>query len=346
MTKIIHRLQGLDSIRFVCAGIVVLGHFGIPLSAQSTSFPILTKLIHGFLISLFNGPAAVIVFFVISGLCIHYPQRESAGLLIRSFYLQRAVRIGIPALFAICVWEKFHLCIKSPDFIVLWSIVCECIYYFLYPILLRLARRWSWALLIAVSYIAGLIVISTHLPQIANSSNSYVALGSRWTWLIGLPCWLSGCWLAENFQYFPKFSTSRIWAIRLAVFAISVVLRVVKFLSTGLLASNCVTLNMFAVVSCLWLGCEISFYRKRSPSKILEWAGTWSYSLYMIHPVVPAVVGTIFSFTVFPAAQKALILVLAFVFSYIFFCIVEFPSHLFAKAIGRQFRDKMNKTSY
>jgi peptidoglycan/LPS O-acetylase OafA/YrhL len=69
------RVQGLDSIRF-SALVVVLFHFGlISRSYLGTDPRGLAAVSRGILGSLFDGPAAVIVFFVISGFCIHFPFR-------------------------------------------------------------------------------------------------------------------------------------------------------------------------------------------------------------------------------------------------------------------------------
>src|SRR5690242_18982998 len=100
---------------------------------------------------LFCGPAAVIVFFVISGFCIHYPFRGVERLQVSSFLARRYIRIGIPALAAMGLagWTGVQaLLLKSPSFAftldairhvndghtgLIWSLVCELIYYTCYP---------------------------------------------------------------------------------------------------------------------------------------------------------------------------------------------------------------------
>ena len=44
----------------------------------------------------YDGVAAVIVFFVISGLCVHYPYARSGHCPLPSFFARRFLRIGIP----------------------------------------------------------------------------------------------------------------------------------------------------------------------------------------------------------------------------------------------------------
>ena len=88
-------IVGLDSIRFALAFLVVLGHFGGGLGPGTfTEGParwirLLCNLTH-------NGPAAVIAFFVVSGLCIHYPNRHQRTIRILPFYVRREIRILIP----------------------------------------------------------------------------------------------------------------------------------------------------------------------------------------------------------------------------------------------------------
>jgi hypothetical protein len=67
-------IRGLDRIRFVLAFWVAFGHFGLvglPENALRQGKQIYLRLLIGNVVS---APAAVIAFFVLSGLCIHYPQ--------------------------------------------------------------------------------------------------------------------------------------------------------------------------------------------------------------------------------------------------------------------------------
>ena len=71
------RIEGLDSIRFVLAFIVLVGHMGLPLPdfAYFDSVYLINLLkLFGLI---FNGPAAGIIFFILSGFVIHYPFIEN-----------------------------------------------------------------------------------------------------------------------------------------------------------------------------------------------------------------------------------------------------------------------------
>ena len=73
------RIRGLDSIRFIAALIVVFGHGAfLDLSAWLDHERMPGRLLVGIYNNLFAGQAAVIVFFLVSGFCIHYPFRHAA----------------------------------------------------------------------------------------------------------------------------------------------------------------------------------------------------------------------------------------------------------------------------
>jgi peptidoglycan/LPS O-acetylase OafA/YrhL len=106
----------------------------------------------------FNGPAAVIV-FVISGFCIHFPNRDR--LVVRSwklYYARRYLGTLIPKMAAL----GLALPLKGPFGLlsdsVLWSMLCEEIYYYLYPALHFLRDRIGWRYLMALCW--GLSVIT------------------------------------------------------------------------------------------------------------------------------------------------------------------------------------------
>ena len=65
-------IRGIDAVRALCALCLVMGHFsGPPLLNWIERFTVPGWPTTGIYGSFRNGPAAVIVFFVISGFCIH-----------------------------------------------------------------------------------------------------------------------------------------------------------------------------------------------------------------------------------------------------------------------------------
>ena len=73
------KIRGLDAIRFVAALIVALNHGAAPPFAEWFGRTALwSRALAGLSAVMFNGVAAVLVFFVISGFCIHYPYARGA----------------------------------------------------------------------------------------------------------------------------------------------------------------------------------------------------------------------------------------------------------------------------
>jgi peptidoglycan/LPS O-acetylase OafA/YrhL len=99
------------------------------------------------------------------------------------------------------------------------------------------------------------------------------------TWLITLPCWLLGCRLAEV-DWKSVVRSHEIWAWRFLIWMVSVGLLLLNFHSR---ATYTYTLPAFAVLVYVWLEREIGYYGSRKPPRFLEWAGTWSYSVYLVH---------------------------------------------------------------
>jgi peptidoglycan/LPS O-acetylase OafA/YrhL len=97
-----------------------------------------------------------------------------------------------------------------------------------------------------------------------------------------------------------------------------------------------ITLNIFAVAVFFWLEREVLWANARGAVPILEWFGRWSYSTYLMHlPIATATVilcrlaGVRVSF-----ADPLTILVVLFG-CYLFYRLVEDPSHRLAKTIAR-----------
>lgn len=116
------------------------------------------------------------------------------------------------------------------------------------------------------------------------------------------------------------------WCLRGGMLALATGLKVVKFQVLAWYGSNCFTLNLFALMATAWLGMEIAYYRRHRPVRSLEWAGKWSYSLYIMHPLAAAALGV----------QVPIVTALfALAISYCFYLLIEKPSHRLAVACGR-----------
>src|SRR5258708_155775 len=150
----------LDAMRFILAFWVAVGHyqmitlFGDP--ATGTGFWHLFK--HAWRTFVFGTPA-VIVFFVISGFCIHLPFHGNVKIDVLRYYMRRYTRILIPVAAALVVYHfmgsnltfrgKGSILWNSP----LWSLACEEIYYALYPFLRWTRNKVGWRQLLSVAFV-------------------------------------------------------------------------------------------------------------------------------------------------------------------------------------------------
>ena len=200
----------------------------------------------------------------------------------------------------------------------------------IYPALLYLKRRFGWTRLLAVSYVGALLVI-TRDPTAGN----YASYGIYFNWLLGLPCWLLGCCLAERADTPQSAATVgvQIWAWRAAAWSLSSVCSVLRFHT---LVTYPWSLSLFGVFVFFWLSKEIGYYRTHAPLRLLENSGKGSYSIYLVHLLGFALFEhlphTIFGPTIVWFAQLWFTLLLC----YVFYLFIERPSHLLARMLGER----------
>jgi peptidoglycan/LPS O-acetylase OafA/YrhL len=338
-----HLVRGLDTIRCLCAVWVMMSHCGPPpLVAGIDKSHYLGYIISGIYDNLWSGAAAVIVFFVISGFCIHYPQAHRAKIKsLPVYFVRRYCRVGIPLVVMIVLSNSPLLKMDMSLFgdSILWSLAAELIYYGIYPLILKLHRKCniSWKNIILVSFIAAMLVASSY-----PSAGAYLAFGVKLNWLLGLPCWLLGVQLAEKVSSDNEPEPEHIWFWRMSVWAASVVCSILRFHSP---LGYPWTLDFFAILVYFWLLQEIRFYKYNTPPKILEWGGKWSYSLYLIHILAQQV------WLMLPDINLGYFLnwlskmLFLLTYSYTFAIIIEFPSHRFSKFLAQYLTSKKNTST-
>ena len=101
---------------------------------------------------------------------------------------------------------------------ILWSLVCEEIYYFIYPALLRLRNLLGWRMLITLVWFASFLTILSN-----PAAKEYHEFGLTLTWVLGLPCWLLGVRMAERLDlfYLRSISEMQIWVWRCGIWILS-----------------------------------------------------------------------------------------------------------------------------
>lgn len=332
------RVGGVDTIRVICALTIVIFHFGLfPASIFGKDPHGQALVLKGVLDTLFDGPAALIVFFVVSGFGIHFAARRDLTVDIPSFYSRRLTRISGPALVGLAIWAYAGIPFQPEGPGPFWTITCEAEFYLLYPLLLALRRQFGWWPVIAVSQVFAYGLALSHLGEIRTVAGGYPAFG-WWNWVMGLPCWITGCWLAESFPRFPQLSTGKIWLVRGGIFGVSVILNFLRFHGGLIFLTAPFTLNVFAMVACFWLGLEIAYRSVKPAPRILEWSGNWTYSIYLMHPTIPGLLGKL-TFLNPLYATNALSLIMiscALVLAYGFHLTVEAPFYRLAIKVGKR----------
>ncbi len=327
------RIAGLDTLRFVAASMVVLSHLGPPplLAGLERSHPVAWLLSASYGVA-WNGPAAVIVFFVVSGLCIHWPSLSRRPHW-PEYFVRRYVRIGIPLLASIALASAVGIPYLGLSESILWSLQCELIYYTLYPLLLLLRDRFGWRPIAFASFALAAAVIVLVDPR----ALPYPAFGWAKQWIIGLPCWLLGCLLAERLHERPARTNPHIWAFRLAVWLASAAALALRFHTP---IGYPWTLNAFSLLVYAWLLVEIPHL---SASRVPRWSerlGLFSYSLYLVHLAAWEIFKKYYRLKLGHFIDWALLMGLSLGLAYLFFLVCEEPSQKLARRLAQSLRPK------
>jgi peptidoglycan/LPS O-acetylase OafA/YrhL len=323
----------LDALRFVLALWVAIGHYGVfPLFARAETASKFGTFVARAWSTVVFGTPAVIVFFVISGFCIHLPFQGEKKLAVGRYYLRRYTRILIPVAGALCVYRlmgqkltflgEHSILWESP----LWSLACEEIYYAAYP-LLRVTRKLvGWKVLLPTAFAAGVGTAATHIHSV-----TWHDFGPIGTSLILLPVWLLGALLAEQSEGLPRLeSGTQIWLWRFAIWLGCWSSEMLHFKAK---IPYTQTMVWFGVLAYFWVKKEIEYSGSRAPNKYLVAAGAWSYSLYLMHAQGMELFGKL----PIPYLGYILSWCLTMAFSlgtaYVFYRVVEKPSHELARKI-------------
>jgi peptidoglycan/LPS O-acetylase OafA/YrhL len=330
---------GIDSIRFVLAFIVMLSHLdNVYASALKHSTHALLRYAGYFLANSFDGIAAVIAFFIISGFVIHYPNKNGIPDL-TEFWIRRFIRILIPLSVILIIGRWFN----HPEKTVVWSLYCELIYYAVYPFLSKIRLSWKNKFLIAYAIAAVLIcvlgyhdIISFFKQKNTNYNGSYRPGKGYFTWLIGLPCWLLGVLIAEKIDSLKQATFRSVMIYRVLVFMVSWFCIFGEF---HLHLSYILTMNIFALLLYEWIQTEIVYFKTHSPNRFLEKMGKFSYSLYLCHPLFYLILGLAIKLN---TATYPLFVLFIVTIAYGFYLLIEKPAHIIARKINSKFNLSVN----
>ena len=309
------------------------------------------------------GSLGVALFFVISGFCIHLSHQRSSRKDFTTFFTRRFFRIYPPYLVALLLfsfvnpWHVVHLGNRASLiqffthlFLVhnfnprtyfeingtFWSIAVEIQLYLLYPLLLFLARTFSWktallvtlALEVATRLYLGYATAIAHTDPIGWIAGS--PLGYWFSWSIGAAAaesWLKG--------EAPPLARVPVWVPILLVpcCAIHRVVGEFAFLFSALI-SVCVINRMLKATSAgttsppSWIGRHLRF------------AGVVSYSIYLLHlPILSKLSGILSGAGVHPFTKFLLLDACwfpALLISWLFYRALEIPSNNLGKQLTRR----------
>ena len=130
------------------------------------------------------------------------------------------------------------------------------------------------------------------------------------------------------------------WGWRLAVWVVSSLCSVLRFHSP---VGYPWTLDLFALLVFFWLREEIIYSQTQKRGRFLEWAGKWSYSLYLMHLIANAAFLRLntpnLGFNL-NWLQKFLFILS---FAYGFYLLVEKPGHLVARRLSILLKNKLGR---
>lgn len=317
-------LEPIDGLRFLAALWVVFSHISIPIYSEWSKLKSIATLAT-------NGAWAVIIFFVISGLCIHLPYAQGKKMNPRSFYLARFSRIGIPMAVAILISLLSEDGFGSLDGI-LWSLYCEIAYYVMYPLLLRIFPKFNISKCITVSTLASALLL-TFPDKHLGLFWSYGFLG---TTLLGLPIWLTGCLLAEAIVT-PKKSSilenkNFLQLLRASIFLLGMITMALEFHSP---LKYKYTFLICTPIIYYWLYSELIQKQLGKILTQLKPLGAASYSLYLTHKLPLPLFAYLGMAPEQNLAHWSIYITLTFAFCTLYFFSIEKPAHLLSKKLSK-----------
>lgn len=320
-------VSGLDTWRLIAALVVAASHGArFPIHLFVGDDHALGTIILFVVNRTVNGTAAVALFFIISGFCIHNANIRKRHIAFTPFLIRRWIRIGLPLLAMIFIAHALGAAYVHALDSILWSIYCEIIYYSLYPLLIPLFFKYGSVRIMLISLAISLTMAALH-PDLLYLT----LLGPTSTWLLCAPLWIMGCVLAEHRQRLQAMTRfASVWFYRAGAIAYvwgsALILEDARF-AIGFPRS----IWIFGLFSLFWLAREMDHARTKGPARLLEKLGLAAYSIYLTHKV---------AITLFQAYTPhlaplphwlGLISTVAAV-SWAFYYFVEQPSHRLARS--------------
>jgi len=323
-------VPGIESLRLLAAVWVACSHGAAPPLEQIfhlTGGPM--RLAAGGFAALFNGTAAVVVFFLISGFCIHLPNVGRTQLDWPRFLIRRLIRIGGPLAAILAIAHALGKTFVGAEDAVLWSVYCELIYYALYPLLFLVFKRGDAFKMVAIGLLCTVALLFTR-PHA-----EFLWEFGPLTWLYCGVYWLLGAWLAEvqaGRAVLRVAGPVFLWRIGALAFCAATTVALYHLpIKIGLVW----TMPPFGFYSLFWLRVELKAFALKGTSPLIEALGAACYSIYLVHNMVIAGVTSVFG-PVTSIGAWLLVVGGITVATSAFYFAVEKPSHQLARHLGRR----------
>jgi peptidoglycan/LPS O-acetylase OafA/YrhL len=318
-----------------------------------------------------HGEFGVLLFFVISGLCIHLPHAGERAIEFKAFFQRRFWRLYPPYLvtclivFALAGVQK-HPGVNPRNFMghlvfvqfwrdfsdargitpVLWSLAAEVQFYFFYALLLPMLRKIGFGRAAVLGILIGAIYRAS-FPHFAASVP--VAMTPKLFAPIRFGEWLLGAWIAEAYaRGMLRAMTARAAIILLSMGAALVVVggRISTSRGFGERQEDWIASIGFALIMASLIRHE-SNRPIVSRSVVLDWLADRSYSLYLIHFAVISGAGIAWARLAHIPDRDAAAgtlrwlpgiligLACSFVAGDLMFRLIERPSHRLARKLAR-----------
>ena len=300
---------------------------------------------------------AILLFFIISGFCIHYPNTGSNTTPSwKTYFFRRFWRIYPTYLAAVLLtvaisfscfiiwgdqtWDIVRVFrvatitqnyppsngqfLSNPS---LWTIPLEVEFYILYPLAFYLyVKSKTWAL---VLFAFGLSAWSVYL---SNQGNTWLSFTSMLFW----PSWLLGAWVANVFAQgrLSTFKNSYLVFTLVVSLALALVSRLENW-SQWLQYTAWAGFYFFFFIFCL-INSKLFKSKFISPiSKGLSWIGKISFSLYLVHFPLFKLFGYL-HLEIFESKPENFLVTLLYIlpvilFSWFFHITIEKPIHQWSK---------------
>ena len=304
---------------------------------------------------------AILLFFLISGFCIHYPNSIRKNKVDwKKYFYRRFWRIYPTYISALILtagisyfckitwdyysWDLDRICRvatltqnyppgNGPFWInpSLWTIPLEVEFYLLYPIIFTCFTGFrSWVL---ITVLLGFFCSSIYL-------NYQGIVWTSFTFIFFWPVWLLGAWMAQQYRQSKLQNISSTYLI--LILAIALILAIVSYFENWMawLQYVCWTIfYLFLFIFSLTKQKPVRFYVIKKLMDFIGWLGKISFSLYLIHFPLFKLFGFMHR-SYFDEKPANFLISLAYLIpvcllAWIFYRLIELPIHKWSKRLTK-----------